>query len=128
MTSGFTIGEASMYVMPHDSGTPFLRRRRTIGTIPQSQTGKITPSSPLTKMAGKRLFGTSAVITRAGTNAPITPEMSEPRRINGTPSNTSARNENQKFCQLNANQFISGHRDLALQLSCRGFVLVPKKV
>jgi hypothetical protein len=35
------------------------------------------------------------------------PEISEPSRINGTPSNTNARKENQKFCQLKANHLIA---------------------
>jgi hypothetical protein len=35
------------------------------------------------------------------------PEISEPSRMKGTPSNTNARKENQKFCQLNANHLIT---------------------
>src|ERR1700751_919429 len=96
--------------MPQERGTPFLSSRRTIGTIPQSQTGKITPSRPLTNVGRNRFFGIRPVIPPAGTNAPITPDTSEPSRINGTPSKTSARKQNQKFCQLNANQFIKGDR------------------
>ena len=67
----------------------------------------MTPRSPLAKIAGNRLFGKRLVITRAGTNDPMIPEISEPSRMNGTPSNTNARKENQKFCQLNANHLIT---------------------
>src|ERR1700732_4084534 len=107
MTRGFAIGEASIYVMPQERGTPFLSIRRTIGTVPQSHTGKITPKSPLTKIAGNRLLGKRPVITGAGTNDPMIPEISEPSRINGTPSNANARKENQKFCQLKTNHLIT---------------------
>jgi hypothetical protein len=48
-------------------------------------------------------------MTREGINAAIAPEINEPKRTKGMPSKTSARNENQKFCQLNANQVIALH-------------------
>ena len=43
-TTGLIIGAANMKAIPDDKGTPFKTKRRTIGTIPQSHTGKIPPS------------------------------------------------------------------------------------
>jgi hypothetical protein len=67
---------------------------------PHSQTGKIRPNRPLTNVARKRFLGKNWVITREGTNAAINPEINDPTKTNGSPSKASARNENQKFCQL----------------------------
>ena len=65
-------------------------------------------------------------MVRAGTNDPMTPEIRDPSRIKGTPSNTNARNENQKFCQLNTNHLISRKSSISLfgQIDLRGGVIV----
>src|ERR1700693_3774530 len=110
-TIGFTIGDASIKVTPHETGSPLLIKRRTIGTIPHSQTGKHNPSRPLAKVAKKPFFGRNEVMTLDGTKAAIAPEIREPTRTNGSPSKASARNEYQKFCQVKVNQLISACSD-----------------
>src|ERR1700688_3319979 len=75
--------------------------------MPHSQTGKMMPSSPLRRVDTTRFFGSKPVMALEGINAAITPEINEPRRTKGMPSKISARNENQKFCQLNANHVIA---------------------
>jgi hypothetical protein len=45
-------------------------------------------------------------MTFEGTNEAIAPEINEPTRTNGRPSNASAKNEYKKFCQVKVNQLI----------------------
>jgi len=59
--------------------------------MPHSQTGKISPSSPLIKLASRWFFGKKRVIVREGTKAAITPETSAPTNTNGSPSKANAR-------------------------------------
>jgi hypothetical protein len=105
-------------VTPHDTGNPLFIKRRTIGTMPHSQTGKHKPSKPLAKVARKPFFGSIPVMILDGTKAAIAPEIKEPRRTNGNPSNASAKKENQKFCQVKVNQLIAGCSD-PIQLTGR---------
>ena len=77
--------------------------------MPHSHTGKHNPSKPLTNVAKTPFFGKKPVMILDGTNTAIPPEIRDPTRTNGNPSNASARNENKKFCQVNVNQLISGH-------------------
>ena len=100
-----------MKVTPHETGSPLLIKRRTIGTIPHSQTGKHNPSRALAKVAKTPFFGRDAVMILDGTKAAITPEIREPTRTNGNPSKASAKNEYQKFCQVKVNQLISACSD-----------------
>jgi len=100
-----------MKVTPHETGSPLLIKRRTIGTIPHSHTGKHKPSRPLAKVAKTPFFGSSPVMILDGTKAAIAPEIREPRRTNGNPSNASAKNEYQKFCHVKVNQLISACSD-----------------
>jgi hypothetical protein len=60
-----------MKVTPHETGSPLLIKRRTIGTIPHSQTGKHNPSRPLAKVAKKPFFGRTPVMILEGTKAAI---------------------------------------------------------
>src|SRR5580693_6891524 len=106
-TIGFTIGDASMKVTPHETGSPLLIKRRTIGTMPHSQTGKHSPSRPLAKVARKPFFGSIEVMIFDGTKTAMAPEIREPMRTNGKPSKASAKNEYKKFCQVNVNQLIA---------------------
>ena len=85
-----SIGEASIYVTPQESGKPLCSSLLTIGTIPHSQTGKMMPRSPLTRVATRRFFGSKPVMTREGINAAMIPEINEPRRTKGMPSKISA--------------------------------------
>src|SRR5260370_26816737 len=105
-TIGFTIGDASIKVTPHETGNPLLIKRRTTGTMPHSHTGKHSPSRPLANVAKSPFFGRIPVIIFDGTKAAIAPEIMDPTRTNGNPSNASARNENKKFCQVKVNQLI----------------------
>jgi hypothetical protein len=100
------MGDASMKVTPHETGNPLFIKRRTTGTMPHSHTGKHNPSKPLTNVANTPFFGTIPVIIFDGTKAAIAPEIRDPTRTNGNPSNASARNENRKFCQVKVNQVI----------------------
>src|ERR1700732_1487411 len=106
-TIGFTIGDASIKVTPHETGSPLLIKRRTTGTIPHSHTGKNKPSKPLANVARIPFFGSSPVMILEGTNAAMAPEIREPRRTNGSPSKASAKNEYKKFCQVKVNQLIT---------------------
>src|SRR3984957_2805402 len=110
-TIGFTIGDASMKVTPQETGSPLSIKRRTIGTIPHSQTGKQIPSRPLAKVAKIPFFGRIPVMTLDGMKAAIAPEIKDPTRTNGSPSKASAKNENKKFCQVNVNQLIKACSD-----------------
>src|ERR1700751_2980851 len=95
-----------MNVTAHEIGSPLSIKRRTTGTIPHSQIGKQSPRRPLTSVAKKPFLGSSPVITFDGMKAAMAPEISEPIRTNGSPSNARARNENKKFCHVNVNQLI----------------------
>src|SRR5580704_15590868 len=86
-TIGFTIGDASMKVTPHETGSPLLIKRRMIGTIPHSHTGKHNPSKPLANVARKPFFGSIPAMILDGTKTAIAPEIREPIRTNGNPSN-----------------------------------------
>src|SRR6202035_4097023 len=116
-----------MKVTPHEIGSPLLIKRRTIGTIPHSQTGKHNPSRPLAKIAKKPFFGRNAVMILEGTKAAITPEIREPTRTNGNPSKASARNEYQKFCQVKVNQLISACSDPIQLARSRPAQLTPSQ-
>jgi hypothetical protein len=110
-TIGFTIGAASMKVTPHETGNPLLIKRRTTGTMLHSHTGKHIPSKPLTNVAKTPFLGKRPVMILDGTNTAIPPEIKDPSRTNGNPSNASARNENKKFCQVNVSQLIKACSD-----------------
>src|ERR1700722_8993581 len=110
-TIGFTIGDASIKVTPHETGSPLLIKRRIIGTIPHSQTGKHNPSKPLAKVAKTPFLGSMPVMILEGIKAAIAPEIKEPTRTNGKPSNASAKNEYKKFCHVKVNQLIAACSD-----------------
>jgi hypothetical protein len=62
-------------------------------------------------VAKSPFFGKTPVIIFDGTNTAIAPEIRDPTRTNGNPSNANARNENKKFCQVKVNQLIKGITD-----------------
>src|SRR5580704_3681688 len=126
-TIGFTIGDASINVTPHETGNPLLINRRTTGTMPHSHTGKHSPSKPLANVANSPFFGKIPVIVFDGTKAAIAPEIRDPTRTNGNPSKASARNENKKFCQVKVNQLIRAliESTQGLKNSRRADSLVP---
>jgi hypothetical protein len=103
-TIGFTIGDASIKVTPHETGRPLLIKRRIIGTIPHSQTGKHNPSKPLAKVAKTPFLGSMPVMILEGIKAAIAPEIKEP-------TNASAKNEYKKFCHVKVNQLIAACSD-----------------
>jgi hypothetical protein len=61
--------------------------------MPHSQTGKHKPSNPLARVERNAFFGKKPVMTLEGMKAAIAPEISEPTRTKGNPSNASAKNE-----------------------------------
>jgi hypothetical protein len=77
--------------MPQETGKPFFNRRLTTGTMPHSQTGKITPSSPLTMMAVRGFFGRSRVMSDWGRNSSKRPERIAPPKRKGSPSSRMLR-------------------------------------
>src|SRR5438552_17593216 len=87
--------------------------RRITGTIPHSHIGKTTPRTPLNAIAAIGFRGRTPFIFSEGTNASMIPERSVPMNMNGTPSNRMLKNEIEKSCKLNVNQFIN--RDVESQ-------------
>ena len=72
--------------------------------MPHSHTGKHNPSKPLTNVAKTPFLGKRPVMILDGTNTAIPPEIKDPSRTNGNPSNASAR----KGCETETNGDFSG--------------------
>src|SRR5438477_1712275 len=85
--------------------------RRITGTIPHSHIGKTRPRTPLNAIAAVGLRGRIPFIFSEGTKASMIPERSVPMNMKGTPSNRMLKNEIEKSCKLNVNQFITCHAE-----------------
>jgi hypothetical protein len=92
------------------------------GTMAHSQTGKISPSSPLMIMASPLPFGSMRSMSEEGSQASMIPEMSEPARMNGNPSKRMERKKNQKSPYWLGAGMDTGRREAAVTMET-GFCL-----
>ena len=89
MTTGFTIGAASMNVTAAAGETPLRASRRATGTDPHSQTGKAMPASAAAGSCAARGSRARRANDDAGTNTSIVAETSAPSATNGMASISS---------------------------------------
>ena len=97
MTTGFTIGAASMNVTAAAGDRPFRASLRATGTEPHSQTGKAIPANAAAGSCTAR--GSRAILANddAGTNTSIAAETSAPSATNGIASISSDPNTMSRF-------------------------------
>src|SRR5215208_6385778 len=89
MTTGFTIGAASMNVTAAAGDSPFRASLRATGTEPHSHTGNATPASAAAGICAA--LGSDAIFAKddAGTNTSIAADIAAPIATNGIASISS---------------------------------------